>query len=83
VQRGQVFAVFNGMFSALEDLFHGKVCQGFQPELLDLVELLGIRKGCVILIVVVQPKQGEDLIDRLGMGCAIRRGGVIWPRRCP
>ena len=67
---------------AFQNLLNGEVRQCLQPELLDLIELLGVRVGRVILIVVVQPEQGEDLVDRLRMGRPVRRRWFTLPRRC-
>ncbi len=87
VQRGQVLAVLDGVLGTLEYLLDGVVGKGVQPELLDLLELLGVRVGRVVLVVVVQPEQGEYLVDRLDP--RFLRGpvfialfGASLPRRC-
>ena len=83
VQGGQVFAVFDGVLGAFQDLLHRVVRQRFQPQLLDLLELLRVWKGRVILIVVIQSEQGEDLVDGLYMGFrGGLAGGVSLPTRC-
>lgn len=91
MQSGQVLAVLNGMAGTAQDLFHRVFSQGLQPQLLDLAQLLGIRVGGVILIVVIQAKQGEDLVDCLNMGgirgsafsAVVLCGGFfIAPRMC-
>ena len=83
MQCGQILAVFNSVFRALENLLHGVVRERFQPQFFDLFQLFRIREGCIVLIVIVQAKQGKDLIDRLDMGFC--RQGATWlilPRRC-
>ena len=67
VQGGQVLAVFDGMLRPPQYLLYGVVCQGLQPQFLDLLELLCIRVGGVILVVVIEAEQGKDLVDRLNM----------------
>ncbi len=59
--------MLDGVPGALENLLNGQFCQGVQPQLLDLLELGLVRVGGVILIVVVQAKQGEDLVDGLNV----------------
>ena len=82
MQCGQVFAVLDSVLGALQNLFDGEVSQCLKPEFLDLVELLRVWVRRVILIVVIQPKQRENLVNGLGMGGSVRGGGVTWPRRC-
>ena len=83
VEGGEIVAVLDSVLRALEDLLHRVVRQRLQPELLDLLQLLRVRVGCVVLVVVVEAEQGEDLVDRLDVGL---RGGlpgsVSPPRRC-
>lgn len=83
VEGGQVLAVLDGMPGALEDVFHRIIRQGLQPQFLDLPELFGIREGGVVLVVVVQPEQGEDLVQCFDVGLA-RLGAPRFslPRRC-
>ena len=85
VQRGQVFAVLDGVAGPAQNLFHRVLTEGVEPELLDLTQLLGIRVGGIILVVVVQSEQGEDLVDRLDMrgvrAGAFRRAFTL-PRMC-
>lgn len=75
VEGGQVLTVFDGVFGALEDLLYGEVRQGFQPQLLDLAELAGVRIGGVVLVVIIEAKQGEDLVDGLDVSLA---GWTFW-----
>ncbi len=83
MQRGQILTVLDGMAGAAQNLFNRIVRKGFQPQLLDLLELLGVGVGRVILVVVVQPKQGKDLVDGFDMGVAGRpTAGISRPRRC-
>ena len=70
---------------AAQDLFHRVVAQRVQPQLFDLLELLGIRVGRIILVVVVQSEQGKDLVD--GLYACFRCGAAVaalssLPRRC-
>ena len=83
VQGGQVFAVLDGVLGALENLLYRVVRQRVQPQFLDLLELLRVGKGGVVLVVIVQPEQGENLVDRLYPG--FQGGpalGPSLPRRC-
>ncbi len=83
MQRGQVLTVLNGVAGAAQDLLDRIVREGFQPQLLDLFELFGVGVGRVILVVVVQPEQGKDLVDGFDMAIAGRpAAGVSRPRRC-
>ncbi len=83
VEGGQVFAVLDGVLGALENLLYRVVRQRVQPQFLDLLELLRVGKGGVVLVVIVQPEQGENLVDRLYPGFL---GGPAFgpslPRRC-
>ena len=83
VEGGKVLAVLNGVPGALQNLLHRVVGQGIQPQLFDLLELLRIGKGGVVLIVVIQPEQGEDLVNCLYMGfCRQPAAGFSLPTRC-
>ena len=72
--------MLDGVFGPLEDLFHRVVGQRLQPELLDLFELLTVRVGGIVLVVVVQPEQRKDLVNGLDM--RFQRGLFSLPRRC-
>lgn len=82
VQRRQVFAGLNGVAGTQKDLLHRVIRQRFQPEFLDLAELRGIGESRVVLVVVVQPEQGEYLIDGLDARVAVLALPIIPPRRC-
>ena len=83
VQSRQVLAVISGVLGAIEDLRYRIVRQRIQPQLLDLLELFGVGEGGVVLVVVVQPEQGEDLVDRLNPGFRGRLAlAPSLPRRC-
>lgn len=82
VQRGQVLAGLDGVARAAQNLLDRQLRQRVQPQLLDLIELLGIRVGGVILVVVIEPEQGEDLVDRLDAGVAVARSALTRPRTC-
>ncbi len=75
--------MLDGMLGALEYLLYGVICQRVQPQFLDLLELLCVGEGSVVLVVVVQPEQGENLVDRLypGFGGGPAPGASL-PRRC-
>jgi hypothetical protein len=48
-----------------------------------LLELLRIGERRVVLVVVVQPEQGEDLVNGLNVGFrGGLAGGVSLPTRC-
>ena len=83
VQGWQVLAVLDGVACTAQNLLNRVIRQRFQPELLDLLELLGVGVRRVVLVVVVQPEQGENLIDRLDVAIAGgSAAGVSRPRRC-
>lgn len=86
VQGWQILTVLNGVAGAAQHLLHRVVSQGLQPQLLDLLELLGVRVGGVVLVVIIQPKQGKDLIEGLNVGVRNRAApfGPLpsLPRRC-
>ena len=82
VQRGQVLTVLDGMFGPLEDLLNRQLGEGIQPQLLDLLELGLVRVGGVILVVVIQPKQGKDLVDGLYVALVGRLLRVSSPSWC-
>ena len=84
VKGGQILAVLDGMFCALENLFHRIICQRFKPKFLDLFQLLGIGVRRVVLVVVIEPEQREDLVDGLDVGIAgARVRPLSRPRMCP
>ena len=80
VQGGQVFVVFDGVFGAPQNLFHRVVSQGFVPQFFYLLYLAVVLIGGEILVVVVQPKQGEYLVDGIDVGLA--GADFSLPRRC-
>ena len=82
MQRGQVFAGFYRVAGAVQDLRDGILAQRFQPQLLDLLELLAVRVGGKVLVVVVQAEEGEDLVDRLDQRRRRWLRTLIPPRRC-
>lgn len=74
-----------GVLGALEHLLYRVVGQRLQPQFLDLLELLGVRVGGVVLVVVIQAKQGKNLVDRLYAGLCVRFAPAVLfslPRRC-
>lgn len=78
------------MLGAFQDLLYRVIRQCLKPQLLDLVELFAIGVRSVVLVVVVEAKEGKNLIDRLDMFFARfmlprgMAGGVFFslPRRC-
>ncbi len=66
-QRRQVFRSLDAAARAEQYRFRAELRQAVQPQALDLVELRGVAVGAVILIVVVQSKQREDLVDRIDL----------------
>jgi len=65
VKRGQVVTVFDGVLRCSKN-HGGRVgSQSLQPEPFDLFYLLGVAPSCVILVVIVEAKESEDLIDGL------------------
>lgn len=63
MQVGQVFALFNRCFCGLQNLFRGECRQAVQPELFGEVLVLLRRKRTEKLIVIIQLKQREGLVD--------------------
>ncbi len=86
MQGWQILTVLDRVAGAAQDLLHRVFSEGLQPQLLDLLELLAVRVGGVVLVVIIEPEQGEDLVD----GLDVSLGGlaaafsplVIPPRRC-
>lgn len=75
--------MLDGVLGALEYLFDGVVRQCVQPQFLDLLELLRVGEGGVVLVVIVQPEQGKNLVDRLYPGFLVGPAfGPSLPRRC-
>ena len=75
--------MLNGVFCPLEYLLHRVICQRVQPQLLDLIDLLRIGIGGVVLVVIVQPEQGKDLVDGLYMRLGSRSAATFsLPRKC-
>lgn len=83
MQGWQVLTVLNRVAGAAQDLLYRVIREGLQPQFLDLLELLRLRVGGVILVVVIQPEQGKYLVDRLYMciGCSPATRFSL-PRRC-
>ena len=75
--------MFDGVSGALENMFHRIVRERLQPQFLDLAQLLCVREGGVVLVVVVQPEQREYLVERFDMrlGCQ-PASGLTLPRTC-
>ncbi len=59
--------MFDRVPGALEDMFHRIVRERLQPQFFNLAQLLCIRKGSVVLVVVIQPEQSEYLVERFNM----------------
>ncbi len=75
--------MFDSVSGALENMFHRIVRERLQPQFLDLAQLLCIREGGVVLVVVVQPEQGEYLVDRFDMRlCRLPAARFTLPMRC-
>ena len=68
MQRGQVFGVLDAAPRAAQDALDVHSRERLEPELLGLVQLLRVLEGAVVLVVVVQPEQREDLVDRVDPG---------------
>jgi len=49
------------------------VPESLQPQFLDLAGLRRARVGGIVLVVVIEAKQCEDLVDRLDVG-VVRAG---------
>lgn len=82
IERGQVFTVFYGVLCPFEYVLHRVIGQGVQPEFLDLLDLLGIGKCGVVLVVVIQSEQGKDLVDGLDMRRGVTVATISLPMRC-
>ncbi len=66
-----------------ENMFYGIVRERLQPQFFNLAQLLGIREGSVILIVVVQPEQGKYLVERIDMRLGRQPAArLTLPRTC-
>jgi len=75
--------VLDSVSGALENMFHRIVRERFQPQFLDLAQLLCVREGGVVLVVVVQPEQGEYLVDCFDMRlCRLPAARFTLPMRC-
>lgn len=75
--------MLDGVLGALEYLLYRVVRQRVQPQFLDLLELLRIGESGVVLVVIIQPEQRENLVDRLYPGFLVGPAfGPSLPRRC-
>ena len=82
IQRGQIVAVLDGVLRGAQYDRSGIGVERLKPKPFDLAYLLGIRPGRVILVVVVQPKERENLIDRLDQLRVRRCSRISWPSWC-
>ena len=84
VERGQVLAVFDGMLCSAQDHDRRVFIESFEPQALDLLDLLGIAPSRVILVVVVETKQGKNLIKGLDELRVRTRAFFLfsWPSWC-
>lgn len=83
MQGWQVLTVFNGVAGAAQNLLDRVVGEGFEPQFLDLLELLCLCVGGIVLVVVIQPEQGKYLVYRLYMGIGRNPATLLsLPRRC-
>jgi len=76
VQGWQVFGFLYGAFRAAQNGLGAEVGQGFRPQFFRLGEQLGIAEGGVILVVVVDTKQGKNLVDGIDQVAAQGCPGV-------
>ena len=66
MQRRQIVALGNHLFSTGINSFGRKVLKLAQPQLFGEIFRLGtVAKGAVILVVVINLKQRKDLIDSI------------------
>lgn len=82
VEGGQEFGFLDHPAGAAQDGLWIELAQAFQPEFFDLVEHFNLVVGLVVLVVVIDAKQGEDLIDRIDVACLGARSSlsrVSWP----
>lgn len=82
VERGQVLAALYGPLRTVQYLRRRELRQRFEPKLFRLPKLLGITKGRVVLVVIVQPEEGEDLVDGLDQRAIGLGTGFSLPRKC-
>ncbi len=68
IERGQKLGLFNDFAGAATEGLGLELGETLQPELFDLVEHLGIAVGLVVLVVVVDAKQRESLVQSIDMG---------------
>lgn len=63
VQRGQIFRILDRFFGAAQNGLRRKSLQRFHPQAFRLIDRGDIAKSAVVLIMVIDAKQGEYLID--------------------
>jgi hypothetical protein len=67
MQGRQIVALLDSALGTLQNAFHIKTRQGFQPQLFSLIDHLRIAKSRVILVVIINAKQREYLIDGINV----------------
>lgn len=65
VQGREVLGPLDAGARAAEDALAIEGRKRLEPEFLGLRELRGVLEGAVVLVVVVQPEEREDLVDRI------------------
>lgn len=84
VQGWQKLGLFNDFACAPSNRVRFEPGQAVQPELLDLVEHLGIAVGLVILVVIIDAEQGKGLVEGInvpiGGGFALLLSGPSFGR---
>lgn len=75
-QVGQVRAVFDRFACPAQNDSGRKGAQPFEPQLLDLAQLVFPRPGGIILVMVVEAEQRKDLVDGVNQ---LRQGRLSRP----
>ncbi len=75
--------MFDRVPGTLENMFNGIVRERLQPQFFYLAQLLGVREGGVVLVVVVKAEQREYLVQRFDMRLGRQpASGLTLPRTC-
>ncbi len=75
VEGGQVLGFLDHLFGAAQNRLGAELAEGVEPQALGLVEQLHLAEGTVILVVVIDAKQGKHLVDgvdQFGTGRGLR-----------
>lgn len=65
MQGWQVFRLLDDLSCGAQKIFNWVSAQRIKPQALGLVKQGGVIKGSVKLVVKINAKQGENLVDRV------------------